>query len=69
MDGSTVGAVVAIIKGIFASDVERAETAAENAEASAEIAETAAAQASSHNYGITITDTTLNIIEEEEVGE
>lgn len=59
MDIQTLCAAVAITKGIPGSAAERAETAQAAAEAAAAVAQT-------HNYGISVSGTTLVITPPEE---
>jgi len=56
MDMLSIGAAVQLVKGIPGSAAGRAESAATRAEAAAE-------EAASHNYGISISGTTLTIAE------
>ena len=54
MDITSIGAAVALVKSI-------PDTAVQRAEAAQAAAETAAAQAATHNYGISVSDSTLTI--------
>ncbi len=63
MDVETLGAAIAVSKLVPGTSAQRAETAQAAAEAAQAAAEAAATSAASHNYGITVSGTTLQIEE------
>lgn len=63
MDANMIGLMIALAKGVPATAGQTATSAATRAAASATSAAASAEAAAAHNYGISVSGTTLNITE------
>ena len=65
MDIETLGAAIAVVKGIPGSAAGRSEAAASVATEAAQSASESATLAEQHSYGVSVSGTTLRFIKED----